>query len=118
MKSITIVTGPWNLNYDPLSDNLNKSYCSDREKFKELLKCDNNMCIYIDPSDEEFIWDYRSKSNTKIFLKKTDEFKSWFEFYLLVQKIRENTKWCNQTQQLSNILNTNCKNIFEVLNCK
>jgi len=70
MKSITIVTGLWNLNYDPLSDNLNKSYCSDREKFKELLKCDNNMCIYIDPSDEEFIWDYRSKSNTKIFLKK------------------------------------------------
>jgi len=97
MKSITIVTGLWNLDCDVPED----SYDTHKQKFATLLKCPNNMCIYIDPSDEEFIWKYRNQTNTKIFHRKLDDFKSWFEFYPLVQQIRQNISWYNQTESLS-----------------
>jgi len=80
MNPITIVTGLWDIN-------------NDIEKFSKLLKCSNNMCIYVDPSDEAHIWKYRSESNTKIYYKKKEDFKSWFEFYPLIQNIK-NIKNC------------------------
>jgi hypothetical protein len=76
MQSITIVSGLW----EP--DDASKQMFS-----KLLEECNLNMCIYIDPIDEEFIWKHRNKSNTKIFYKKLDDFKTWFEFYPLIQKI-------------------------------
>lgn len=97
MESITIVTGLWNLNCDKLYID----YDLYKKKLIELLKCENNMCIYIDPSDEEFVRKYRDINNTKIIFKKIEEFKTWFEFYPLVEKIRTDPKWYNQTESLS-----------------
>lgn len=86
MTSITIITGFWNLDYDQ------EFYASYKKNFKQLLKCGINMCIYADPLDEQLIkliWKYRSESNTKILYKSADDFKTWFEFYSLVQKISD-----------------------------
>lgn len=76
MHSITtIVCGLWDLSDIP------------KQKFAKLFsECKLSMCIYLDPANEEFIWKYREKSNTRIFHKKLDDFKTWFEFYSLVQK--------------------------------
>src|ERR1700722_7266297 len=71
---ITIVTGLWNLTND--------------KKLKSLQECDYNICIYVDPSDEDFVWRYRSKHNTKLLFKRLVDFESWFEFYPKIQSLQ------------------------------
>src|SRR5579872_3844659 len=73
--TITIVCGLWNLDDKPAED------------LSRFLECNLTMCIYTDPIYEDIIWKHRNRSNTRIFHKKLDDFKTWFEFYPQVQKI-------------------------------
>src|SRR5271170_2631985 len=100
MKSITVVSGLWNLT-DNLTDNLIGNltdnlefHTEQKQKFANLLRCEQPMCIYIDPADEDFVWTHRQKSNTKIFYKTLADFETWFEFFPLVQKISVSIAMC------------------------
>jgi hypothetical protein len=90
MNNITIVTGFWNLN-------------SDKKKFKQLLKCNNNICIYTDPQNEKFIWKHRNERNTKIFHKTINDFKTWFEFFQQIKEINKIENCEHSSVELSKI---------------
>lgn len=96
----TIVTGLWNLGRDQLTDGFSRSYDQYKEKFAELLKCPNNMFIYISKDDEEFVWQHRSRHNTFVKVMELDEFQTWFEFYDAVQTIRNTPEWVAQAEWL------------------
>ena len=98
MKLITLVTGFWNFACDDLSQIMYK------KNFKQLLKCDANLCIYTDKSNEEFIWKYRNETNTKIFFKELSDFKTWFEFFPLIKKIKTNAGWQDQSIEMYNLI--------------
>jgi hypothetical protein len=75
-NNVTIVTALWNMGRGEISDSFKRGYDSYLQKFSELLKTEVNMYIFIDPSDEEFIWKFRDKSNTRLNLMSLDELKS------------------------------------------
>ena len=96
VSNTTIVTGLWNLGRGSLTEGFGRSYDHYKQKFAELLKCENNMFIYISQEDEEFIWEHRSRHNTEIRILELEEFKTWFEFYDKVQDIRIKPEWYTQ----------------------
>lgn len=98
--NVTIVTGLWDMGRHNLSDGFKRSYEHYKQKFAELLKCPNNMFIYVSKEDEEFIWKHRSPDNTFVKVMELEEFKTWFEFYDKVQEIRTNTEWKSQAAWL------------------
>jgi len=99
-QNVTIVTALWNLGRDNINDSFKRSYNSYLDKFSELLKTDVNMYIFIDKSDEEFIWKYRDKKNTVLNFMSLDELKEWFNFTNITNKLRVNEDWLNQASWL------------------
>jgi hypothetical protein len=95
-NEITFVTALWNIKRDQLGETFGRSYETYLEKFSELLKAPINMYIFIDKSDEEFIWKHRSKSNTKVHIMSVDELAEWFPFTNLTDSIRQKPEWLNQ----------------------
>jgi hypothetical protein len=83
-----------------ISDSFKRGYDNYLEKFSELLKTEVNMYIFIDPSDEEFIWKYRDKSNTTLNLMTLDELKQWFNFTNKTNEIRSKESWLSQAEWL------------------
>lgn len=99
-NSLTIVTGLWNIGRDNISDSFKKKYDDYREKFSDLLKTDVNMYIFIDPSDEEFVWKYRNKENTIINTMSLNDIKEWFNFTDITNEIRKDEDWLSQASWL------------------
>lgn len=95
-SQITIVTGLWDMGREGIPDNFKRPYTHYKEKFAELLKAPVNMVIYASKEDEEFIWTYRSPSNTMIKITELEEFKTWFDHFDKVQQIRKNESWYSQ----------------------
>jgi hypothetical protein len=95
-NNVTIVTALWNLGRGEISDSFKRGYDNYLQKFSELLKTEVNMYIFIDPSDEEFIWKYRDKSNTRLNLMSLDELKKWFNFSDKTNELRKRESWLNQ----------------------
>jgi hypothetical protein len=100
-SGVTIVTGLWDLGRGEISESFRRGYDNYLEKFANLLKTDVNMYIFIDPSDEEFIWKHRDKKNTIINKMTLDELKEWFTFTREVRLIRNNEDWSGQAGWLS-----------------
>lgn len=100
-KDTTIVTALWNLGRNELSKDFRRSYDHYKEKFIELLKSPSNMFIYVSQEDEEFIWEHRDRENTHVRIMELSEFDSWFEFFDLVQTIRQNPSWFEQAGWLT-----------------
>jgi len=99
-NNVTIVTGLWNMGRGGISESFKRNYNDYLQKFSELLKTDVNMYIFIDPSDEEFIWKYRDKSNTTLNLMSLNELKEWFNFTDKTNEIRQKESWLNQSSWL------------------
>jgi hypothetical protein len=95
-NEITFVTALWNIKRDQLGESFGRSYQTYLDKFKELLKSPVNMYIFIDKSDEEFIWQHRSKNNTIIKFMSVDELAEWFPFTDLTDSIRQKPEWLAQ----------------------
>lgn len=96
MSKITFVTGLWNIGRDNLNIGWGRSFENHYlEKFKDLLKVDDNIIIFGDDELEKFVWKYRNQSNTQFINRDLSWFKN--EFYELIQQIRNNPKWYNQT---------------------
>jgi hypothetical protein len=99
-NNVTIVTALWNMGRGNISDSFKRGYDNYLQKFSELLKTEVNMYIFIDPSDEEFIWKYRDKSNTTLNLMSLDELKIWFNFTNKTNEIRQKESWLSQASWL------------------
>ena len=99
-NKVTIVTGLWDLGRGKISDTFKRGYDDYKEKFSQLLKTDVNMYIFCDPSDEEFIWQHRSKENTVINKMSLKELREWFSFTKLTDEIRQKEEWLSQASWL------------------
>jgi len=96
----TIVTGIWDLKRDTLADSFKRPFSHYTDKLVQLLETDAPMIVYVDPEYESLVWEHRSPENTQVIAKAAEEFKTWFEFYDQVQKIRSNPEWYNKASWL------------------
>lgn len=95
MGNITFVTGLWDIGRDNLNIGWGRSFENHYlEKFKDLLKVDDNLIIFGDDELETFVWKYRTQANTQFIKRELSWFKN--EFYESIQQIRNNPKWYNQ----------------------
>ena len=95
MSKITIVTGLWDIGRSNLSNDWARSMEHYLNKFKELLKIDENMIIFGDENLKKFVMENRESSKTQFIIRSTDWFKdnSYFD---LIQQIRTSDEWLNQ----------------------
>ena len=102
-NNITLVTGLWDLKRDGLQEGWSISYDNYLERFAVLLKnVPNNMIIFGDRELESIVWQCRdrTKNDTLFILREKD----WFrhnDYYSLIQSIRQDENWSNQTGWLS-----------------
>jgi len=105
-NSITLVTGLWDIGRGDLSEGWSRTFDHYLSKFIELLKINTNLIIFGDEELEKIVFKYRKQKNTQ-FVKRNI---SWFKennFYDLIQKIRKNPDWYNQSGWISD--STQCK---------
>jgi hypothetical protein len=99
-SNTTIVTALWNLGRDKIGESFKRPYSNYLQKFSELLKTDSHMYIFIDPEDEDFIWEHRSKENTVLNLMSLNQLKEWFNFTSITDEIRQKESWLSQAAWL------------------
>lgn len=95
--STTIVTGIWDIKRDQLSEGWNRNYDHYLNNLAKLMKCDDNMIIYIEEKYKSFVEERRDTSNTMIIVRELDWFKSNGEMCSMIEKIRTNPDWFNQS---------------------
>jgi SAM-dependent methyltransferase len=96
----TVVTALWNLGRGEITESFKRGYDDYRRKFGELLKTDIPMYIFVDESDEDFIWQIRERKNTVVNTMSLDELKKWFEFTDKTNEIRLQESWLSQAAWL------------------
>lgn len=96
MNKVTLVTGIWDIGRDNLSDGWSRSYQHYLDKFEELLKVEANLIIFGDANLRDFVFDKRNEENT-LFIERNINWFKQNEFFELIQKIRNDEKWLNQT---------------------
>jgi len=99
--SVTIVTGIWDIKRNELSEGWNRNFQHYLDNLELLLKCDENMIIYIEEKYRSFVEERRLKENTLIITRELDWFKNNGEMFNRIQKIRLNPDWYNQVGWLS-----------------
>lgn len=101
MNKTTIVTGIWDLNRASLSEGWNRSFDHYLSHLERLMKCDNNMIIYIEAKYKSFVEQRRKSENTLIIIRELDWFKNNGDMYKKIQSIRTNPDWYNQVGWLA-----------------
>jgi hypothetical protein len=100
MKSnISFVTGIWDLGRGNSQPEWQRGFDHYKNHFIQLLKdlYSYNLIIFIDPSLEDMVWEYRDRKNTKIYHHSKDSFSgTFFPFFDKIQEIRNNPDWYNQ----------------------
>lgn len=99
MNKLTLVTGLWDLGRDKLSDGWSRSYQHYLDKLKQLLQVDENMIIFGDEELKKFVSENRQSENTQFIVRDLEWFKT-NDYYSLIQTIRNNPDWYNQSSWL------------------
>ena len=99
-KTITLVTGIWNLNRKAAGEGFKRPFNHYVENFEKLLKTDAPMIIFIEKQYENIVWRHRTPENTHVCIREITEFKDNFDCYTQVQKIRQDKKWLDQAEWL------------------
>ena len=95
-NKITLVTGLWDLGRENLKEGWSRSYKHYLEKFKELLKVNENLIVFGDEELQKFVNENRSEDKTQFVLRELEWFKN-NDYYKLIQKIRTNPEWYNMS---------------------
>ena len=97
-KNITFVTGLWDIGRDKIDGGFKRDFNSHYlQQFKNLLSLDINLIIYCDKEVADFVWQHRNSANTVVINKPIESFKTNFDFFNQVQKIRNDAAWKNQS---------------------
>lgn len=94
MSNYTLVSGLWNIGRE--ERNFQSHYVT---KFKEFLKIDANMILFLPKELEELTWEIRSKDNTYIKITELEDLKTnlYAPHWDKTQGIRNNPDWLNIT---------------------
>lgn len=98
-SNVTLVTGLWNIGRDKLETGWSRPYSHYLEKFESLLNIEENLIIFGDDELESFVNSKRKSKNTFFVKRDLDWFKST-EFFPLINSIRTNSDWYNQSEWL------------------
>lgn len=100
---LTIVTTLYDLGRDKLTANFSRPYSHYREKLIDLLNVtpDYPFVIFCNKQDQQYIKSLNLSHRIHFVVRELEEFKKWFEFFPLVQNIREKTSWKNQAGWLT-----------------
>lgn len=97
MKNLNIVTGFWNVRKD-------RSESKYLENFKNVLRLNQNMTIFIPKQYELFVNEHRASMSNKtdIIIVELDEIKNKYfaDYWDNLQKIRTDPNWFNSTNWL------------------
>ena len=105
-ESVTLVTGIWDIGRESLNEGWSRKFDHYLEKFSQLLSVDVNMIIFGDDELEKFVKQYRKNENTQFIRRSLNWFKE-NQFFDLIQKIRVNPKWYEQSSWLPD--STQCR---------
>ena len=94
MNNITLVTGLWDIGRGELKEGWSRSFNHYIDKFKELLKIEENLIVFGDAELEKIVFSIRNHENTQFILRDLNWFKN-NDYYNLIQKIRTNPDWYN-----------------------
>ena len=92
-KTITLVTGLWDIGRGEMGTSFERSYEHYLECFEKLLKVDVNLIVFGDKTLEQFV-NERRDSKIQFIHRELDWFKN--EFYDTIQEIRQDEDWYNQ----------------------
>ena len=91
-KSVTIVTGLWNIS------RVQRSFDHYIDRFEEFLKLEHPLFVYVEKQYEHLVWKHRSKENTYIKVYELDDLGNLYDPHMeKTQKIRTDPSWYNQT---------------------
>jgi hypothetical protein len=96
MKKITLVTGLWDLGRGNLTEGWSRSFDHYLEKFKDLLKVEENLIIFGDAELKKFVEENRTAENTQFILRDLEWFKN-NDYYNKIQEIRNKPEWYNRS---------------------
>lgn len=98
-ETTTLVTGLWDIERGSLPGIWTRKFDSYLERFRDLLSTDCNMVVFGDELLQDFVFKYRTLTNT-LFIQRD---KNWFTkqlFYPTIQKIRNSQEWRLQNDWL------------------
>ena len=104
MQNVTLVTGLFDLgrgSAEHLGPGFVRPFEHYLDHFARLLKVEAPMSVYIEPRHEPFVWQHRSRDNTRVFLRSVESFRTEFPFYDRVQQVRLDPGWRAQAAWLS-----------------
>ena len=101
MSDFTLVTGLWDIKRGDLTE-FNRSFDHYLENFDKLLTLEFNMCVHVPQELVSYVNYRRSSTNTKVIPYDLEDFKTRFDFYQEVQKIRTDEKWYKRAGWLEN----------------
>ena len=93
MKNYTIVSGLWDLNRE--GRKFEEHYIP---RFKEFLKIEANMILFVPASLEKLVWEHRNPDNTFVKIFELEDIKKLYgPHWDKTQEIRTNSDWYNLT---------------------
>ncbi len=102
VKNLTVVTGIWDLKRHQAGEGFKRPFQHYIDNFIKLLETNVNMVVFIEKQYEHIVWQHRKKENTQVYIKEVDDFRTKFDFFDKIQKIRTDEKWLNQAEWLKN----------------
>lgn len=111
-NNLTFVTCLFDIGRGNLESGFKRDFSHYKECFARLLEIKYPLVIFTTPDLEEFIWQHRSRDNTRIVFKTLDDLRS-FPFYKQIQQIRVTPEWINQSAWI--VDSTQAK--LELYNC-
>lgn len=101
MTDFTLVTGLWDIKRGDLTD-FGRSFDHYLGNFDKLLSLNFNMCVYVPQELESYVNYRRSSVNTKVIVYNLEDFRTRFDFFEDVQKLRTDPNWYSRASWLEN----------------
>ncbi len=97
MNDITLVTGLFDIGrgqkVDQLADYQQRPFEEYLTSFERILALDAQICVYVEPQHEDFVWLHRDPKKTRVIIRDLDYFRTQFPFYADIQRIRLDPVW-------------------------
>ena len=97
MNNITFVTGLFDIGrghqIDQLAEYQKRPFQEYLKSFERILALDVQMCIYVEPQYEDFVWQRRDSFQSQVILRDLDHFRTDFPFYAAIQRLRSDPSW-------------------------